>query len=204
MWRRCAQGSPERADGPGASLLNLASAVFVLSGGQSLLLPALRRAWPKRRCYRAHRTGGQDSSLAARRVRHAAGLQRSPLAARLVSGALRCRLSPHGPCSSSVHRPSPFSLRCAALLMPTYVDAPQRREPARGAARAVARLRHPPRFWYPLLGSSGWPWWWAMWYLAWLTFRDVRFLRSELKRRMERKGNAMRLVMVIAGQPDGK
>ena len=43
----------------------------------------------------------------------------------------------------------------------------------------------------------------AMWYLAWLTFRDVRFVRSELKRRMERKGNAMRLVMVIAGQPDG-
>lgn len=43
----------------------------------------------------------------------------------------------------------------------------------------------------------------AMWYLAWLTFRDVRFVSSELKRRMERKGNAMRLVMVIAGQPDG-
>ncbi len=44
----------------------------------------------------------------------------------------------------------------------------------------------------------------AMWYLAWLTLRDVRFVRSELQRRVERSGNSMRLMMVIAGKPEGR
>jgi glycosyltransferase involved in cell wall biosynthesis/O-antigen/teichoic acid export membrane protein len=43
----------------------------------------------------------------------------------------------------------------------------------------------------------------ALWYLAWRTLRDVLFVRSELRRRMARTKDGLRLVMVIAGKPDG-